>query len=65
MRGVSRNCWKPFDLAGMASNTGLWKPHRYTGQTIFNPQQREEELLLLLLIAEQQAAANVVLERSQ
>lgn len=65
MRGVSRNCWKPFDLQSMASNTGLWKPHRYTGQTIFNPQQREEELLLLLLIAEQQAAANVVLERSQ
>ena len=65
MRGVSRNSWKPFDLASMASNTGLWKPHRYTGQTIFNPQQREEELLLLLLIAEQQAAANVVLERSQ
>lgn len=64
MRGVSRNCWKPFDLNSMASNTGLWKPHRYTSQTIFNPQQREEELLLLLLIAEQQAAANVVLERS-
>lgn len=65
MRGLSRNCWKPFDLQSMASNTGLWKPHRYTNQTIFNPQQREEELLLLLLIAEQQAAANVVLERSQ
>ena len=65
MRGVSRNCWKAFDLQSMASNTGLWRPHRYTNQTIFNPQQREEELLLLLLIAEQQAAANVVLERSQ
>jgi len=64
MRGVSRNCWKPFDLNSMASNTGLWRPHRYNGQTIFNPQQREEELLLTLLIAEQQAAANVVLERS-
>lgn len=48
----------------MTSNTGILKPHRYTGQTILNPQQREEELLLLLLIAEQQAAANVVLERS-
>ena len=64
MRGVSRNCWKPFDLNSMTSNTGLWKPHRYSGQTIFNPQQREEELLLLLLIAEQQESANVVLERS-
>jgi tetratricopeptide (TPR) repeat protein len=63
MKSATRCNWKPLD-SSIQNNTGAWKPHRYSGQSLFNPNQREEELLLLLQIAEQQAAANVVLERS-
>lgn len=63
MKSATRCNWHPLDPS-IQNNTGAWKPHRYSGQSLFNPNQREEELLLLLQISEQQAAANVVLERS-
>ncbi|XP_053206317.1 tetratricopeptide repeat protein 7B-like isoform X1 [Panonychus citri] len=62
IRSVSRSCWTPFDTS-ITTLSGHWKPHRYFGQSLFNPREREEEVILLLLISEMLAARNVVLDR--